>query len=98
MHSVSAWVGVLGLALGVFLQSIALSFWLGRLSQRLSTVERSTDDRAGVGDKVIRLEVQMEAANKTLEKVGREMEGVNRQLGNIAMGHVGVSAELPGRK
>lgn len=98
MHPLSAWIGVIGLAFSFFLQTIALAFWLGRVSQRLNTVEKASEEGSGVMEKVIRLEVQMDHANQALTKVGREMEGVNRQLGNIAMGHVGALSEIPGKK
>lgn len=96
MQHLSAWVGVIGLAVMIFVQCVGLAFWLGRVSQRLQAVEKSAEANGGSVEKLAKLEVQMEHANKGLEKLGREMEGVNRQLGNIAMGRVGKVSEIGG--
>lgn len=97
MSSVSAWIGVASLAFTVLIQTALMAFWLGRLSQRVTSVEKAGEGRQDLADKVTRLTVEMEHANAALTKMGREMEGVNRQLGNIAMGRVGHAAELGGK-
>jgi hypothetical protein len=62
---------------------LVLAFWVGGLSQRVKQLEKES-----IGDdlraKVIRLEVQMESAAATLEKVDRSLQGIHRQLANIA--------------
>lgn len=95
MHNPSAWAGIVSLAFAILLQTAVLAFWLGRLSQRVLTLEAAGEGRQDTGDKVTRLTVEMEHANAALTKLGREMEGVNRQLGNIAMNRIGMSGELP---
>lgn len=94
----SAWIALASLAAVLFVQTAVVAFALGRLFQRVTASEKALEDRGDLSDKVTRLQVQMEHANATLEKVGREMAGVNRQLGNIAMGRVGVVSEIGGPK
>lgn len=96
MHTASAWIGVASLVFAFFLQTAAFAFWMGRLSQRVMSVEKAGEGRQDLADKVTRLTVEMEHANAALTKMGREMEGVNRQLGNIAMGRVGQISEIGG--
>ena len=48
-----------------------------RLPQRVTTAEKAGEGRQDLADKV------------ALTKIGREMEGVNRQLGDIAMRRLG---------
>lgn len=96
MHNPSAWLGIVGLGFTVLLQTAIFAFWLGRMSQRMTAVEKASEDRSELSDKVTRLQVEMEHANQALSKVGREMEGVNRQLGNIAMGRIGHGIEIGG--
>lgn len=90
----SAWIALASLAAVIFIQTAVVAFALGRLFQRVTQVEAATADRSELSDKVTRLQVEMEHANAALSKVGREMEGVNRQLGNIAMNRVGNAVEL----
>ena len=90
----SAWIALASLAAVLFIQTAVVAFALGRLFQRVTQVETATADRGELSDKVTRLQVEMEHANAALSKVGREMEGVNRQLGNIAMNRVGAAVEI----
>lgn len=68
---------------------VLMSFWLGVLSQRVraleTTVKRMEDGDAegGMVDRLARLEVHSENAGKALEKISREMEGMQRQMGNL---------------
>ncbi len=90
----TAWI-----AIAVFLltQTGVLAFMLGRLSQRVSAVEKESEGHGDLSDKVTRLIVQQEHANATLTKLVNNSENVNRQLGNIAMGRVGQGIETGGR-
>jgi hypothetical protein len=90
----SAWIALAALFVTVTIQGLTFAFWAGRLSQRVTGLEKSGENDAGLGEKVIRLEVQMEHATEALRKVNSNLEGVNRQLGNIAMGRVGHVAEI----
>ncbi|MFN7110333.1 MAG: hypothetical protein ACK4M2_01755 [Brevundimonas sp.] len=90
----SAWIALASLAAVLFVQTSVVAFALGRLFQRVSQVEKVSEGRGELSDKVTRLQVEMEHANSALEKVGREMEGVNRQLGNIAMNRIGHAVEI----
>ena len=96
MSQASAWIGVVGLSFTVLLQTAFLAFWLGRLSQRVTTAEKQGEGRQDLADKVTRLTVEMEHANVTLVKLVNNSEGVNRQLGNIAMGRVGQVTDIGG--
>lgn len=94
MHTASAWIGVASLVFAFFLQTAAFAFWMGRLSQRVMSVEKAGEGRQDLADKVTRLTVEMEHANVTLVKLVNNSENVNRQLGNIAMGRVGHGIEI----
>jgi hypothetical protein len=76
---------------------LVLAFLMGVQHQRTSQLERLTqelraaDGRAGgAGDSVIdrlaRLETNSENNTKQLEKIDRQMEGVQRQLTNLTRG------------
>ncbi|MGH6979027.1 MAG: hypothetical protein ACRED4_07030 [Brevundimonas sp.] len=90
----SAWIALASLAAVLFVQTAVVAFALGRLFQRVTTVEKASDSMAVLADKVTRLSVQMEHMEGGVSKLGREMEGVNRQLGNLAMGHLGRGVEI----
>lgn len=92
-----AWIALAALFVSITMQGLLFAFWAGRLSQRVANLEKTGEGDAGVGKEVIRLTVEMEHVNAALTKMGSQLEGVNRQLGNIAMGHVGKAAELGGQ-
>lgn len=68
---------------------LALAFWVGVLSQKVKGLEDDVKDlrdqgsEGGVSERIVRLEVQMEGMQASLEKIERGMEGVQRQLGNL---------------
>lgn len=90
----SAWIALASLAAVMLVQTSVVAFALGRLVQRVTTVEKASEDRSELSDKVTRLTVEMEHANATLSKLVNNSENVNRQLGNIAMGRVGQAVEV----
>lgn len=72
---------------------VLMAFWLGVLSNRVSTLEREERDRktrealtATDGERIVRVETKLDGAIGTLESLQREMAGVQRALGNIASG------------
>lgn len=81
-----AWLALAGLFFTTILQTAAFAFFMGRLFQKVEVLERASSGDASLNDKVIRLEVQMENANTNLASMTRQMEGVNRQLANLATG------------
>jgi len=89
-----SWIALASLFVLISLQGLAFAFWAGRLSQRVTGLEKQGDGDATLAEKVIRLTVEMEHANASLLKMGNQLEGVNRQLGNIAMGRMGQSGEM----
>lgn len=68
---------------------LVVVFWLGVLSQRVKNLEavlskmEEGDAQGGVVDRLARLEVHSETAAKALEKISTELNGVQRQLGNL---------------
>ncbi|WP_296168734.1 hypothetical protein [uncultured Brevundimonas sp.] len=94
MQNPSAWAGIVSLAFAILVQTAFFAFWLGRVSQRLMSLEEHSKGREDVADKVIRLTVEMEHVNAALGKLVNNSESVNRQLGNIAMGRGGQITEL----
>lgn len=95
----------LSLGFAILIQTGVIAFFLGRMSQRMTSAEKRLGEQdakleSKVGDqsvlveKVVRLQVQMEHSNATQDKMAFTLEGVNRQLGNIAMGRVGHGGEM----
>lgn len=81
------WIALAGVALsfvGLLITAATGAFHLGRLSQRVDTLEKAAAEDRGLSEKVVRLEVQMENSNKQLEAIHRDMQGIQRQLANIA--------------
>ena len=79
---------------------LALAFWVGMLSQKVANLKEDVKDlkesaeRGGSGDRLTRLEVSMENAVSEIKKLGRGMEGVQRQLGNLMQKGSGGVVEL----
>ena len=78
-------------------------FRLGVLSNRVATLEREERDRKerdrdGVDhrDKIARLETLIDVASEKMERFERQLDGVHRQLANIATRSGNVSRELLG--
>lgn len=86
---VAAWIALAGLFFTIVLQGAGFAFFMGRLSERTATLEREAKREAGLSEKVIRLEVQLEHANEKLDAMDRTLQGVNRQLANLATGKTG---------
>lgn len=97
---------LLSLGLAILVQTGIVAFFGGKMSQRMTSAEKRLGeqdtkietkiaDQNLLVEKVVRLQVQMEHNTSALEKIGHTMEGVNRQLGNIAMNRIGVGGELP---
>lgn len=70
---------------------MALSAWMGALSQRVKHLEG--EGLSQTRDKVIALEVEVQNLTKSTDKMGRGLDGVHRQLANIAAGKVGMLYE-----
>lgn len=103
--SVTTLLPLLALGLTIVVQTGVICYAMGRLFQRVTSTEKrlaeqdkKIEDKIGdqniLVEKVVRLQVQMEHNTAVLEKLGHTMEGVNRQLGNIAMGRVGQGGEM----
>lgn len=90
----SLWIALGSLAFAIEVQAIIAAFALGKAFQRISQVERDTEDRASTSSTVIELKVKMEHVEEQMRKQSGSLEGINRQLGNIAMNRVGFSGEL----
>lgn len=87
---VAAWIALAGLFVTVSAYGATFAYFLGRQSERIATLEREAKREAGLSDKVTRLEVHVEHANEKLDSLDRTMQGVNRQLANIATGKGGI--------
>jgi len=95
----------LSLGFVILVQTAAVAFFGGKMSQRMTSAEKRLGDQdskieSKIADQsvliraVAKLEVQAEHSNNMLDKVSVQMEGVHRQLGNIAMGRVGHGGEM----
>lgn len=90
----SAWVAIGSLGLGLVFHIVVIAFSMGKLSQRVTNVERDSDDRGALNNMVIELRVKMEHVEGHQVKQNASLEGIQRQLGNIAMGRIGVAGEM----
>lgn len=99
-------LSLLALGFAILVQTALVAFFGGKMSQRMTSAEKrlgeqdtKIDNKMGdhsvLVEKVVRLQVQMEHSNATQDKMAFTLEGVNRQLGNIAMGRVGHGGEMP---
>lgn len=82
---------------------LLMAFWVGVLSQRVKTLEGDVAEMktqgmtGGHGERLTRMETKMEHIEEHMERLGRGVEGVQRQLGNlmqrggkiIDLGHLG---------
>lgn len=90
----SLWIALASLAFAIEVQAIIAAFALGKAFQRISQVERDTEDRTSMAATVIELKVKMEHVEEQMRKQSSALEGINRQLGNIAMNRIGLAGEL----
>ncbi|MBI1405716.1 MAG: hypothetical protein GC145_06275 [Caulobacter sp.] len=90
----TAWIALAALFVTISLQGVGFAFFMGRLSQRVQSLEKTSDDEAGMFEKFIRLDEQMKVANKNLEAMDRHLQGINRQLANL--GTANFKASLAG--
>lgn len=100
---------LLSLGLAILVQTAVVAFFGGKLSQRMTSAEKRLGEQdvkieTKIGDqsllveKVVRLQVQMEHVTGAVDKLAQTLEGVHRQLGNIAMGRTGQSREIGGKR
>ena len=80
---------------------LAVVFWLGVLSNRVVTLEREERDRkereksiVDERDRIVRMETTIDAMKGQMDRVVRELAGVQRQLANLAAGR-GRLVEMP---
>lgn len=67
---------------------LMLAFWVGVLTERIKSIrvevqELKSEAAEGDSPAITRLKVEMEGVKTSLDKLGRGMEGVQRQLGNL---------------
>lgn len=96
---------LLALGFAILVQTAIVAFFGGKISQRMTSAEKrlgeqDTKIEHKIGDQTVlikavaKLEVEMTHSNKTMDTIAREMTGVHRQLGNIAMNRVGQGGEM----
>lgn len=70
---------------------------LGRLSQRVTTLERDGSALQGIRDAVTKLTVQMDTAqgDSDISHISRDVSGLQRSLSNIATDRASKAIELP---
>lgn len=86
----SAWLALGGLFLTVSLQGVAFAFFLGRQAERITALERDAKRDVGLSESVARLDERLKHATEQLERFDRGLQGVSRQLANLATGKGGV--------
>lgn len=81
---------------------LGLAFWTGSLSERVKVAERTLKElREGealgqaMRERIARFDERQDLMGKSVEKLERLMEGVQRQLANLANLNSGGIVELP---
>jgi len=90
----SVWVAMAGLFAGLFVQVAVFAFMLGRLSQRVTTLERDGSALQGIRDAVTKLTVQMDTAQGDISNINQTVSGVQRSLSNIMTGRASKVVEV----
>lgn len=96
---------LLALGFAILVQTAIVAFFGGKMAQRMTSAEKRLGEQdAKIETKISdqntlavamgELKVEQAHSSRTLDKVCAQMEGVHRQLGNIAMGRVGVGGEM----
>lgn len=96
---------LLALGFAILVQTAVVAFFGGKLSQRMTSaekrlaeqdikIENKITDQNALALALGEMRVEQAHTTKTLDKVCQELTGVHRQLGNIAMGRVGVGGEM----
>ncbi|MFC5370943.1 hypothetical protein ACFPIF_00150 [Brevundimonas faecalis] len=89
------WLALASLCAGLFVQVAVFAFMLGRLSQRVTTLERDGSALQGIRDAVTKLTVQMETAQADITHISRDVSGLQRSLSNIVTDRSDKFLELP---
>lgn len=67
---------------------MALSAWVGALSERVrnlqASVKKLENEEPSGRDRMIRLETKMEGVETSIGSIDRSIQGINRQLANLA--------------
>lgn len=91
----SAWIALASLSAMLFINVAVVAFMLGRLSQRVSTLERDGSALQGLRDAVTTLTVQMKDAKDDIAHLLRDMASLQRQLSNLMADRGDRLVELP---
>lgn|SRR5690606_15669804 len=91
----SVWLAMASLCAGLFVQVAVFAFMLGRLSQRVTTLERDGSALQGIRDAVTKLTVQMDTAQGDISHISRDVSGLQRSLSNIVTDRASKAIELP---
>ncbi len=67
----SAWIALASLGVALVLQSIVLSFMLGRLFQRVATVEKESGGVAILTNTIARMEAHLENVKESVDDLKR---------------------------
>lgn len=96
---------LLSLGMAILVQTGIVAFFMGKMSQRMTSAEKHIGEQdlsidKKIGDQttllmsVAEMRVEQAHTNKSLDKLVQEMTGVQRQLGNIAMDRLGAGGEM----
>lgn len=101
----AALLPLLSLGLAILVQTGVICFFIGKMSQRMTSaekrlaeqdaiIEKKIGDQSALIEKVVRLEVKMEHITKSVEKVCHTLENVSHQLSNMSMNRSGKLYEI----
>lgn len=84
----AAWIALAGIAVTILLQSLLFAYFIGKLSEKVDSLSKAGE---GHGDVALAfaefkgsVEATMTAQRDTIASLDRSMQGVNRQLANLA--------------
>ncbi len=64
----------LGVVLAIALQTSGALIWTGRVGERLDMLERETDRRQPVAERLAALEAEMRSARASLDRIERRLD------------------------
>ncbi len=81
---IAAWIALASLFVAVSIQGLLYAYFMGRLTQRVSSLESAGSRDAELFEKVIRLDERQQSGNDKLEALHRDMGNIQRQLANLS--------------
>lgn len=77
---------------------LGMAFWVGALSQRVKSAERTLADAREDGRQLVRVETLVGEQAIHIARIDSSIEGIHRSLRDLVMMRPSTLVELPGRE